>query len=247
MSNNICYWCGKPATSKEHVPPKCLFPELRDSKLYSNKNFRNNLITVPSCEEHNSKKFNDDEYLMTCLAGGVGNNNIAYYHNSTKVNRTRIRNKKIVDVLKDLNIKTKTRDFPVQIIEVDNSRLMNSFEAIARGLYFYEYQTIFLGECLSISELYLNPLVKEWINFTNKSIKLIEYERHLWNTDLKGKNKEVFSYQFGPIDEFDCQTLILTFYENIKVYVVLSKLTDQIIEENKERFKSDLKILFGKD
>lgn len=28
---NTCYYCGKPATSTEHVPPKALFPEQKDS------------------------------------------------------------------------------------------------------------------------------------------------------------------------------------------------------------------------
>ena len=63
--------CSQIATSKEHVPPVCLFPEEKDIKTSI---FRNNLITVPSCELHNSKKSKDDEFLVACLAGIVGNN-----------------------------------------------------------------------------------------------------------------------------------------------------------------------------
>ncbi len=80
--NRICYMCGNPATSKEHVPPACLFPEKKDIRTSA---FRNNLITVPSCDLHNSKKSNDDEFLMACIAGVVGNNVIGFFHFRTKV------------------------------------------------------------------------------------------------------------------------------------------------------------------
>lgn len=79
-----CYMCSQIATSKEHVPPVCLFPEEKDIKTSI---FRNNLVTVPSCELHNSKKSKDDEFLMACLAGIVGNNVIGFFHNVTKVKR----------------------------------------------------------------------------------------------------------------------------------------------------------------
>jgi hypothetical protein len=80
----LCYMCSQAATSREHVPPACLFPEKKDIKTSI---FRNNLITVPSCDLQNSKKSKDDEFLMACLAGIVGNNVIGFFHNMTKVKR----------------------------------------------------------------------------------------------------------------------------------------------------------------
>jgi hypothetical protein len=49
-----CDLCGKTADSKEHVPPKGMFPEPRPSDL----------ITVPSCEAHNKEYSMDDEYFI---------------------------------------------------------------------------------------------------------------------------------------------------------------------------------------
>lgn len=49
----ICYRCNNIATSVEHVPAKCFFP----------KEHRKNLITVPSCEQHNNETSKDDEYV----------------------------------------------------------------------------------------------------------------------------------------------------------------------------------------
>jgi hypothetical protein len=67
-----CYWCGVSATSREHVPPQCLFSESKDIKEFYQQSFRLNLIKVPSCREHNLKRSKDDEYLMACLAARVG-------------------------------------------------------------------------------------------------------------------------------------------------------------------------------
>ena len=64
IKNQRCYICGAPATSKEHVPPQCLFPEKKD---IGTEKFRKDLITVPSCELHNTNKSKDDEFLMDAL------------------------------------------------------------------------------------------------------------------------------------------------------------------------------------
>lgn len=45
-------------------------------------------------------------------------------------------------------------------------------------------------------------------------------------TVVSGENKKVFSYQFSPIDGFKCQTLILTFFERVNIYVILNGMTD---------------------
>jgi len=60
MPQPTCYMCDQSSTSREHVPPRCLFPESKDVRG----DFRQNLLTVPSCDEHNSGKSADDEFLM---------------------------------------------------------------------------------------------------------------------------------------------------------------------------------------
>src|SRR5438552_1273715 len=43
MTAQVCYWCGEEATSRDHVPPRNLFP----------KHMRQDLETVPACDRHN--------------------------------------------------------------------------------------------------------------------------------------------------------------------------------------------------
>ena len=59
--------CDNLATTKEHVPPKCLFPEKKDLKDIS-LDLRKALIKAPSCVDHNCKKSGDDEYLFNVLS-----------------------------------------------------------------------------------------------------------------------------------------------------------------------------------
>ena len=61
--------CSEPATSREHVPPSCFFPEKNE--------FRKNLITVPSCDKHNLVKSGDDEYLFAVISSHLESNQIA--------------------------------------------------------------------------------------------------------------------------------------------------------------------------
>lgn len=62
--NQFCYVCGKPAESKEHIPPRSFFP--RGASLQ--------LKTVSSCPEHNNAKSNDDQYVLAhiCMSAAAG-------------------------------------------------------------------------------------------------------------------------------------------------------------------------------
>jgi len=66
MGTNTCYMCDALATTKEHIPPKALF--LKQKDLLREFSLRKELITVPSCEEHNNNKSKDDEYFVYLLA-----------------------------------------------------------------------------------------------------------------------------------------------------------------------------------
>jgi len=233
MGEKKCYWCEKEATSVEHVPPKCLFPKDKDVKPLFNISFRERLITVPSCDEHNMQKSNLDEYLMVTLSGKVGNNSLAYVQTQTKIERSRKRNSKLLDIEKSEVIKIKDKELPVLWINVDTYKLNQSFESIARGLYYHENSKSFKGKLTIISKIFNHPNDPDGTEFNIRSSEMLEHERQNWKTEVKGENKKVFSYQFSPIDGFKTQTLALNFFEGIDVYVILTELSDGEIEDAK--------------
>ncbi|QSF46193.1 hypothetical protein [Paenibacillus tianjinensis] len=221
-----CYWCGKQATSREHVPPRCLFPTDKDVGALFKQSFRSELITVPSCDEHNSLKSGEDEYLMACLTAKVGNNFLAYAHTQTKLKRSLQLHKNLLDVEEKLNIMINEREFPVSIINVDVPRLSYSFEAIARALFFHEFRIQLKGRCVVASDMFLSPdaSASESNQYFLNGITMIQKEQSNWNTPIKGKNPLVFTYQFSPVDEFGSQTLALKFYEQTDIYVCIGDM-----------------------
>jgi hypothetical protein len=63
-----CYFCGKKANSKEHIPPKQMF-----------KGFNINRMTVPSCNDHNTNKSGEDESIIKAMLMAIEkskNNNL---------------------------------------------------------------------------------------------------------------------------------------------------------------------------
>ncbi|MEK4063258.1 MULTISPECIES: hypothetical protein [Paenibacillus] len=221
-----CYWCGKKATTREHVPPRCLFPTDKDVGEHFNQSFRSELITVPSCDEHNSLKSGEDEYLMACLTARVGNNLIAYAHTQTKLRRSLRLHRNLLEIEKNLNIIINEREVPVSIINLDVPRLSYSFEAIARALFFHEYRAQHKGKCVVASDMFLSPDASAAGSnqFIRNGIRMFEKEQGYWNTPIQGKNPMVFTYQFSPLDGFGSQTLALKFYEQTNVYVCMADM-----------------------
>lgn len=240
----ICYWCGEPAVSMEHVPARCIFPEEKDVKNFYEGSYRKNLIKVPSCDLHNLEKSSTDEYLMATLTSKVGNNSLAFIQTKTKINRTLSRNKKLLKVKHSDVIEVENYKFPVSMIEIDNQQLTYAFEGVARGLYFYENNQIYRGKIKVISEIFNNEDYQEAMNFTNKGIKIIENEADNWGTKVLGENPKVFTYQFSQIDGFNCKTLKLCFFEGIKVYVILNGMSEENRLKYQKSFEFIQKMLF---
>lgn len=220
-NSNTCYRCSKFPTSKEHVPPVCLFPEKKDNPT---KDFRRNLITVPSCKKHNSKKSNNDEFLLVCLASSIQTNNHGYKHYSTKIKRTLTRsNYKFLDkIIKDyseLNIVDEQgQNMKVLKGKADIERLNDCFKSIMYGLYYQQFNSRFIGEI----KLYNNFVIPETTNQMSL-IKLIErtFENDKKLTPILGENPEIFTYQFAEKDNFGIYGLKITFYEGIYVFGAL--------------------------
>jgi hypothetical protein len=74
--------CEAPGTTDEHVPPKGLFPKLNDT--LDGRDLRKNLITVPSCEEHNTKKSEADEYFVFVFTSSILANQVGEHQAATK-------------------------------------------------------------------------------------------------------------------------------------------------------------------
>lgn len=217
---SICYYCGLEASTVEHVPPQGIFPRQKDSP--HGKDYRKHLITVPSCEKHNTDKSRDDEYLLYVLAMSLPSNEVAKHQFLTKIMRAVQRRPKLIERLlvesQEVVVHDTVADTWEKTIALrpEESRLIGMFTCIAKGLYFHEKRSPWLGGVSVLIEFMLSfdDLAK------NKRQRLLVEQLGTIFSDqpLRGSNQDVFGYQFVEVDgKFMAR---LHFYGNSKVSVV---------------------------
>ena len=219
MTDAQCYRCEDPATGREHVPPRCIFPESKD---LPGENLRKELITVPSCDKHNLGKSKDDEFLMVSLAGIIGNNSIGYRHRRTKVTRAIKRSSgKLLDAVftqRQQFVEPIARNAFIDVIwgTPDHARLIKCFEHIAYGIYYSYFGERFKGDV----RVHLG-----FLRYSDENAAAFnDFVVHRAAIDLEaveniGKNASVFCYQFTEPDQFGLRLLRLRFYGGVDIYV----------------------------
>lgn len=132
---DTCYMCDEVATSREHAPPRCFFT--KEDK----KNYKLPLITVPSCDKHNSEKSLDDEYLRSIIVSHYDTNQKARTMWKSKVLRSLKRNNYSLfkKAMKDIN-PMQIGGIETGVFSFDVDRFNGCLESIANAIYFYEYK-----------------------------------------------------------------------------------------------------------
>jgi hypothetical protein len=211
------------ATSREHVPPRNLFPEANEN---GGVDYRLNLVTVPSCDAHNSAKSSDDEFLMVSLAGIIGSNSIGYMHRLGKVDRAVLAsaNRLLDQVLLEKEEIHRVEIAENQFIDLiwgtpDIDRLNRCFKHVAYGLHRHHFRQNFFGS-VTVLPGYLREK-------DHNKRKFIEWVRDRAELDLAGKprigsNPAVFYYQVSDPDQFGLYMMRLCFYEGLTVYAAFA-------------------------
>ena len=217
-----CYMCDKDATTVEHVPPRCIFPESKDSNGID---YKKNLITVPSCEEHNNSKSTDDTYLRDILAMVVTSSPLGKPQFEKKTMKQASRKPALMnDMLKKsapykVSFDDGVTRQPTIGIRVDDDRLQNSFECMARALYYHEKNEKFTGKSINVIPLFLfnKDLQETKEQFANVVDSVMNQNSIL----PKGDNPDIFYYQF--CENADGSIFIkLVFYGSSRCYVVMN-------------------------
>lgn len=218
-----CYACPKPPTTSEHVPPKCLFPERKDTP--GGIDLRRNLITIPSCDEHNMRKSGDDEYLMHILNSNLLSNEVAGEQVRTKIFRSIERRPALFQsIFKDkepLLVKDGRTGEVYETVEgtLDGNRLERVLAHIARGIYFHHYRKRWDCGLRVFPEFSAFPYEANAAEINSNAMTVVACAELLFaKVDCYGDNPDVFSYQFLETNEFK-YILRLSFYEGTKVTV----------------------------
>ena len=215
--------CDRKATSREHVPPRCLFPELKD--LPVGFDFRKNLVSVPSCAAHNSEKSKDDEFLMFLLSTAQRGNIHKQRHFSTKVLRAYRSSPSSYEAFME-----KRRPIVLQredgsevvtaAFEVNLERFNACMHHIACGLFFHHTRDKWLGESRVVTDAFASltgPNSEEVHRVMRDGTRQIATA--LEATERRGENGSIFQYKIhtaGP----NTHAIHLLFYEGIQIAVL---------------------------
>jgi hypothetical protein len=221
--NQSCYMCARAATSREHAPPRCLFPAERDTT--NGENYRKNLITVPSCDLHNSEKSHDDEYLLFALAGSYTSSNIGLTQFITKVRRAfeRSPSKAANFVQRATPVQLKRQgqtewENGAQLI-IEGERIDNVLSNCACALYHHHSKAKFQGpvEVITNFTMYLEKQVQASV-----SAAFDIATRTMISEPLFGENPDVFAYKFKETESVI--VFYFSFYESSTAIVRLKKI-----------------------
>ena len=221
-----CYMCPKSASSFEHAPPKCIFPEQKDLPA-TGQNLRKNLITVPSCDEHNTQMSKDDEYFLNVLSLSISTNNVGAQQFFTKIQRAIKRNPSLLTTITSKPSPVTIRDTenntfsPSMALEIDLPRILKTLDKTARAIYFNHTKAKYLGN-VSILVDFILDLNRPNLNLRKETLfkrilPLIEAQPYL------GENPEVFSYRF--IEQSGIAMIELNFYGANKAIALMSALS----------------------
>ncbi len=222
-----CFMCNRPATTKEHIPPKCFFPNFKDLK----KDHRRNLITVKACREHNLSTSKDDEYLFVVICTYYENNLIGDSQAHVKVHRALKNSRGLYrQFFGPGKCGSVTIDgMPLRTAPVDKERFSLGMEKIGRGIYFHHFRCKWPGS-VSIETPSLYPLLNrstpyEWVQFFQDRQKVMDLsEQPMLSEPKHGSNPEIFYYQLLTASEHQpAHTFIrMVFYEGFRVLALMT-------------------------
>lgn len=220
--STTCYMCEAIATSDEHVPPKCIFPEKKD--LPDGVDLRKQLLKVPACDAHNSKKSHNDEYFLYVLSTSFQINSVGRNQYVSKIRRAIKRNPSLLKKFAKTAMSVKVTD-PLSGSTVDSvahkldeDRFNLIIDRLSRAIYYHHYKEKWLGHVKYQAEFLFATVDQS--DESNSRIKAISKAADEWFSKViyYGGNPEVFKYQV--MDAKDSRKMRLHFYEGCKLLLI---------------------------
>ena len=132
---STCYMCTAAETSREHAPPQCLFPAASEI----GRDLRRNLITVPSCDDHNLMKSADDEFLRAViLLAAVTSDEVARHQFLGKFLRGASRNRQAHSQF--FTDQGRLAAGAQRALRLDRNRFDKCIDHLVRALFFHTFK-----------------------------------------------------------------------------------------------------------
>lgn len=217
--------CDSAETSREHAPPSCFFPEAKTI----GRDLRRNLITVPSCDRHNSQKSKDDEFLRSVILMSDKNNDAGKHLFFRKLLRAAARAPHAYkSFFSDKGTVAQGRD---RVLQLDRLRFDRCIDHLARAVIFDAFKIKWLLPISVVSPNFFSGIDSDRIVPHQPTGDVVQISRaFLGNEPIRGENPEVFKYRLRYEEATDCYALAAIFYDRFEVYTFSSRaLADESV------------------
>lgn len=208
-----CYACSNPPVSVEHCPPESFFPTKKDDK--GGYIYKKHLITVPSCERHNSGKSIHDRYALFHIAMSNKVNHVGVLHQDKFIQLMKNPKSKDIAFKKMLDKEIFARNEKGQpVAKMDAIRMVYFFNLLARGLYFYSQTEKHTKRFKIVSE----PVSYNDKDYYDEQMRAIQsLEEHIGDSPKIGSHPEVFHFSIKK-NESGCVFIRMVFFGGYKVW-----------------------------
>lgn len=215
--NETCFACGNAATTREHVPPLCLFPEWKDAQGVQD--YRRNLITVPAFMDHNAAKSADDWYFLWVVSTNVAANSVGMRQALTKLDRAHRRRPALGDKILENALDVVIVDSRSGVeheadeAELEEARFDRVLRLVALGIYQHHFRARWLGELRVHADFIAESNANRKSQSNAARLILFEAASRLFASEPRyGENPDVFWYQVHePKARYEC-LIRLVFY-----------------------------------
>ncbi len=217
-SATTCYMCDSVEASREHAPPSCFFPK---AKKFG-QNLRRNLITVPSCDQHNSQKSKDDEFLRSVILMTPGNNRAGQHQFAWKLLPATSRKPHAYRTFfKDKGTVAQGRG---RALQIDRGRFDHCIEHLVRALFFHTYKRKWQLSIDIFSPNFFSGIDSDSMIPDQSTVKKVEASRHFLScAPNQGENPDVFQYRIRCDESGEGFACAAIFYGCFEVYSYSSK------------------------
>lgn len=183
---------------------------------------RRNLITVPSCDCHNSLKSKDDECLRTVILMTTGNNKVAQHQFFGKLLPAVARRPHVYKTFfSDKGTVAKGKD---RALQIDRKRFNRCIDHLARAIFFDAYKDKWQLPIAIVSPNFFSGVSSDQMVPHQPSSKAVETSRkYLAGEPNKGENPEVFMYRIKHDAENEVYAFAAIFYGCFEIYSFSSR------------------------
>lgn len=219
-----CYMCDAEATSREHAPPLCFFPSVDDAGL----DLRKNLVTVPACNQHNSRKSKDDEFFRSIIVMTAAQHSaigrLQFFGKFIRgVRRTPHAYRSFFEDHGTVARQTQ------HAMRVDRARFDACIDHLARALFFHTYGAKWSLPTVIVSPNFYSGVSADSVVPDPDTEQAVAVTRHVLGSQaVLGDNPDVFKYRLRHDASEGAYAFAAIFYDVFEVFSYSSSGLSQV-------------------